>query len=282
MTESPQPDRYAVIGYPVKHSFSPFIHGMFAKQTNQNLTYRQLEIVPENLRDDVKAFFADGGKGLNVTIPHKQTVVELCKSCTSRADRARAVNTLSVQNDGELLGDNTDGAGLIADLTVNLELSLRDKRILLLGAGGAARGVLAPLLEQSPKLIHILNRDANKAQTLADEFKEMGELVGDGFDSTDGEAYDLIINATSASLQGTMPPIADSTLARKTVCYDMAYGKEDTPFTRWAKKRRAAAAELGWGMLVEQAAESFFLWRGVRPDTKPVLKAVRSRMRSEP
>jgi shikimate dehydrogenase len=271
------PDLYAVIGYPVKHSFSPFIHGMFAKQTAQNLLYRLLEIPAESLDDDVRRFFAEGGKGLNVTLPHKQAVASLCKSRTPRAELAGAVNTLIVQ-DGNLLGDNTDGVGLIADLNRNLKLELRGKLILLVGAGGAARGVLGPLLEQKPAAIHVVNRTADKAQALADEFKGKGELIGDGFGATQGEVYDLIINATSASLQGVAPPIADSTVNSRTVCYDMLYGNEDTAFTKWARQHGAAAAELGWGMLVEQAAESFFQWRGVRPDTAPVLAAVRSRM----
>ncbi len=270
------PDRYAVIGYPVSHSFSPFIHGMFAKQTGQNLTYRLLEVAPEAFEHEVMRFFVDHGKGLNVTIPHKQVAFEFCKQRTARAERARAINTIAVQANGSLLGDNTDGAGLIADLKRNLEFDLRDKRILLLGAGGAARGVLGPLLEEKPKCIHILNRSAEKAQALAKEFETMGELVGDGFDATDGEAYDLIVNATAASLQNAMPSISASTVARKTVCYDLAYGKEDTPFTHWAKQQGTARAQLGWGMLIEQAAESFYLWRGVRPDTAPVLKAVTS------
>ena len=269
------PDRYAVIGFPVKHSLSPFIHGMFAKQTEQNMSYRMLEIAAQNLDEDVKKFFLTGGKGLNVTIPHKQAIVPLCKFRTSRVERARAANTLVLQDNGLVLGDNTDGVGLVADLR-KMGFELQGKRLLLLGAGGAARGALGPLLEQSPSLIHILNRDAVKAQSLADEFNDLGELAGDGFDAADGTAYDLIINATAASLQGKMPPIASTTVGRHTLCYDMAYGKEDTPFTSWAKEHRAAAAELGWGMLVEQAAESFYLWRGVRPDTAPVLKAVKS------
>lgn len=271
------PDRYAVVGFPVKHSFSPFIHGMFAKETGQNLTYRMLEIAPENLTRDVTQFFEEGGKGLNVTIPHKQAVAALCKSRSDRAARAGAVNTLCVK-DGGLFGDNTDGVGLIADLTKNLKLDLKGKLILLVGAGGAARGVLGPLLQQSPAAIHVVNRSPEKAQALADEFKGEGELIGDGFGATEGEVYDLIVNATAASLQGESPPIANSTVSGKTVCYDMAYGNEDTAFTKWAKQHGAASAELGWGMLVEQAAEAFYIWRGIRPDTEPVLKAIRARM----
>jgi len=268
-------DRYAVIGHPVRHSLSPFIHGMFAKQTEQNMTYHMIEIAPLNLAESVKKFFLEGGKGLNVTLPHKQAIVSLCNFRTSRVERARAANTLALQENGLVLGDNTDGVGLVADLK-KIGFELRNKRILLLGAGGAARGALGPLLEQAPQLIHILNRDAAKAQSLAAEFKDLGELLGDGFDATDGNAYDLIVNATAASLQGRMPDIAASTVGRNTLCYDMTYGKDDTPFTRWAKEHNAAAAELGWGMLVEQAAEAFYLWRGVRPDIAPVLKALKS------
>jgi shikimate dehydrogenase len=270
-----EPDRYAVIGFPVKHSFSPFIHGMFAKQTKQNLTYRLMEVPPEKLDDEVLNFFVDHGKGLNVTIPHKQAVAKLCQFRTPRAEIAGAVNTLAVQQGGDLLGDNTDGAGLVTDLTKNLHVTLRDVRILLLGAGGAARGALGPLLEQAPSRLHIVNRDANKAEALAKEFEKLGSISGGGYDSVDAAPYDLIINATAASLQGTVPPLATAAVSAESLCYDMAYGKEDTAFVRWAKDQ-GARAELGWGMLVEQAAESFHLWRGVRPDTAPVLAAVRS------
>ncbi len=275
MSSSP-PDRYAVIGYPVTHSWSPFIHGLFAKQTNQSLTYSRLEIAPENLERDVNEFFASGGKGLNVTVPHKQAVALLARFRTPRAEIAGAVNTLAIQ-EGGLLGDNTDGAGLIADLTRNLALDVKNIRILLLGAGGAARGVLGPLLGAAPESIEIANRDGNRATQLAHEFRLLGEVSGCGFDaiSTSG-TFDLILNATSASLQDTIPPIPPSTIGPTTLCYDMAYGKGDTAFTRWAKSAGAGRAETGWGMLVEQAAESFYLWRGVKPETKAVLEAVKS------
>jgi shikimate dehydrogenase len=233
------------------------------------------EVAPEKLEDEVINFFVDHGKGLNVTIPHKQAVVPLCKFRTPRAEIAGAVNTIAVQEGGELLGDNTDGAGLIADLTKNLQVQLKGKRILLMGAGGAARGVLGPLLEQAPALLHIVNRDAGKAETLAKEFARLGEVSAGAFESC-GEGYDLIVNATAASLQGAVPPIPPGAIGAGAMCYDMAYGKEDTSFVRWAKEHGAARAELGWGMLVEQAAESFYLWRGVRPDTAAVLQAVRS------
>lgn len=272
---TPAPDRYAVIGFPVKHSWSPFIHGLFAKQTNQSLTYSRLEIAPENLERDVGEFFASGGKGLNVTVPHKQAVALLTRFRTPRAEIAGAVNTIAAQEEG-LLGDNTDGTGLIADLTQNLSLNVANTRILLLGAGGAARGVLGPLLGAAPESIEIANRDGNRATQLAHEFRLLGEIRACGFDaiSTTG-TFDLILNATSASLQDTIPPIPPLVIGPTTLCYDMAYGKGDTAFTRWAKSAGAGRAETGWGMLVEQAAEAFYLWRGVKPDTKPVLEAVK-------
>jgi shikimate dehydrogenase len=273
---SPAPDRYAVIGFPIKHSWSPFIHGLFAKQTGQALTYTRIEVAPENLQRDVHAFFESGGKGLNVTVPHKQAVALLTRFRTPRAEIAGAVNTLAAQPDG-LLGDNTDGAGLLADLTKNLSLALENTRILVLGAGGAARGVLGPLLGAGPESIEIANRNQDRAAQLVEEFRLLGNLRGCSFDeiSTEG-TFDLILNATSASLQDTIPPVPPSVIGPTTLCYDMAYGKGDTAFTRWARNAGAGRAETGWGMLVEQAAEAFHLWRGVRPETKPVLEAVKS------
>ncbi len=270
------PERYAVIGFPIRHSWSPFIHGMFAKQTGQTLTYSRLEVAPENLETEVAAFFDGGGKGLNVTVPHKQTACLLARFRTPRAEIAGSVNTLAAREDG-LLGDNTDGAGLLTDLTRNLSMSIGNTRILLLGAGGAARGVLGPLLGAAPEYLEISNRDGNRAIQLAKEFQVLGNVKGCGFDAiSNSGTFDLILNATSASLQDTIPPIPPSVIAPTTLCYDMAYGKGDTVFTRWARNAGAGRAETGWGMLVEQAAESFYLWRGVKPDTKPVLEAVKS------
>ncbi len=276
MSTSAAPDRYAVVGFPIKHSWSPFIHGMFAKQTGQNLTYSRLEVAPENFEKEIAAFFESGGKGLNITVPHKQAACLLARFRTPRAEIAGAVNTLAVQDEG-LLGDNTDGAGLITDLTRNLSMALAGTRILLLGAGGAARGVLGPLLGAAPEYLEIANRNLDRATQLAGEFKPLGNVKGCGFDaiSTSG-TFDLILNATSASLQDTIPPIPPSVIGPATLCYDMAYGKGDTAFTRWAKNAGAGRAETGWGMLVEQAAEAFHLWRGIKPDTKPVLEAVKN------
>ena len=272
---APTTDRYAVIGHPVSHSWSPFIHGMFARQTGQSLTYTRLEVPPAKLRDEITSFFDNGGRGLNVTVPHKQAACLLTRYRTPRAEIAGAVNTIAVQPDG-LLGDNTDGAGLVTDLTRNLGLALENTRILLLGAGGAARGVIGPLLGAGPEYLEIANRNGDRATDLAQEFSTLGELRGCGFEGISKRNFDLVLNATSASLQEKIPPIPPVAIGPATLCYDMAYGVGDTVFTRWARTAGAGRAETGWGMLVEQAAEAFFLWRGVKPDTKPVLEAVRS------
>jgi shikimate dehydrogenase len=269
-------DRYAVIGYPVAHSWSPFIHGMFARQVGHHLTYTRLEVAPADLEKKVAAFFESGGKGLNVTVPHKQAACFLARYRTPRAEIAGAVNTLALQSEA-LLGDNTDGAGLVTDLTRNLDLDLANTRILLLGAGGAARGVIGPLLGASPEYVEIANRNDTRATDLAKEFATLGDVHGCSFDQISaGTTFDLVLNATSASLQDTTPPVPPSVVGPTTLCYDMAYGKGDTAFTRWAKSAGAGRAETGWGMLVEQAAESFLLWRGVKPETKHVLAAVKS------
>ncbi len=268
------PDRYGVMGHPIDHSWSPFIHGLFAKQTGQNLSYRLFDVPPEKFRSTALEFFTHGGRGLNVTVPHKGAAAELCNLLTARAEQAGAVNTILFDDRSELLGDNTDGAGLMTDLTVNLGIELRARRILILGAGGATRGVLAPLLEAAPATVVIANRTPARAMELAEEFTGLGSVHGCGFDSLAAEPFDLIINATSASLHGEVPLVPARIIARHTVCYDMAYGKGDTSFTRWAREHRARSAYKGWGMLVEQAAESFELWRGVRPDTRPILEAL--------
>ena len=271
-----EPDRYAVIGHPISHSWSPFIHGMFAKQTNQNLTYTRIEAPPEAFEREVGAFFQTGGKGLNVTVPHKQVAAFVARYRTPRAEIAGAVNTLICKDDG-VHGDNTDGAGLVTDLTRNLRFELKDMRILILGAGGAARGVLGPLLAEAPQYVELANRNEARAIELAKEFATLGNVRGCGFGDITERHFDLILNATSASLQDLVPPVPRKAIEPTTLCYDMAYGKGDTAFTRWAKSEGAGRSESGWGMLVEQAAESFYLWRGIKPDTKPVLEAVQSK-----
>jgi shikimate dehydrogenase len=274
---APTPDRYALMGYPVSHSWSPFIHGMFARQTGQPVQYRLVEVRPENFRTTAVQFFLDGGKGLNVTVPHKQAAAELVNELTPRAARARAVNTIRVKpGTVELVGDNTDGIGLVNDLTTNLQVPLAGSRILLLGAGGATRGVLGPLLEQRPEELVVANRTAARAAELAAEFGAVGPVRGLGFDAVDSGPYDLVINATSAGLSGELPPVPAAAVGPRTVCYDMSYAKGETPFTAWARTRGAQSAHKGWGMLVEQAAEAFALWRGVRPSTRPVLELLAS------
>lgn len=275
MSENTPSDRYAVIGHPVSHSWSPFIHGMFAKQTDQHITYSRIEAASEEFERQVGAFFQTGGKGLNVTVPHKQVAAFVARFRTPRAEIAGAVNTLVAHDDG-IHGDNTDGTGLVTDLTRNLGVDLADIRILVLGAGGAARGVLGPLLAAGPEYVELANRNEQRARVLANEFATLGNVRGCGFDAiSETPGFDLVLNATSASLQELVPPVPRAAIGPATLCYDMAYGKGDTAFTRWAKSIGAGRAECGWGMLVEQAAESFYLWRGVRPDTKPVLEAVR-------
>ena len=274
MTEPGAADQYGVAGHPISHSWSPFIHGLFAQATGQKLVYRLFDITPENFRRDTLKLFTSGVRGLNITLPHKQAAAELVNELTPRAARAQAVNTIAFFEDTTLLGDNTDGVGLTTDLESNLNVELADKRILILGAGGAARGVLGPLLEREPREAVIANRTAHKAQALAAEFNGLGKLSGCGFADLHGAPYDLIINATSASLHGEMPALPPVIVGEGTLCYDMAYSRADTPFTRWAHSLHAARAVKGWGMLVEQAAASFELWRGIRPNTRPVLDAL--------
>jgi shikimate dehydrogenase len=269
-------DVYALFGYPVQHSWSPFIHGMFARQTSQDMAYRLFESPPERFRSEVLDFFTNGGCGINVTLPHKEAAADLVNELTTRAQRANAVNTV-VRRDEGLLGDNTDGAGLLVDLTRNLKVKFRSPRILLLGAGGAARGAIEPLMSLEPEVLVIANRSSARAQLLAKEFAELGEVRGCEFSQIEHRPFDLVVNATSASLRGEVPLIPIDVVDYRTTCYDMAYGVGHTPFVNWAKRLGARRAEQGWGMLVEQAAEAFQLWRGVRPDTAPVLEVLRKR-----
>ena len=272
--EAGTPDQYGLVGHPIAHSWSPFIHGMFANATAQNLVYRLFDIAPDDFRRETLRLFTSGVRGLNITLPHKQAAAELVNELTPRAARAQAVNTIAFFEDTTLLGDNTDGIGLICDLERNLQVDLADKRVLILGAGGAARGVIAPLMERELRTLTIANRTPMKARNLASEFSDMGRIAGCSFAELQGPPYDLIINATSASLQGERPEMPAGLVDEGTVCYDMAYGRGQTPFTAWAHALHARRTTKGWGMLVEQAAESFFLWRGIRPNTQPVLAAL--------
>jgi shikimate dehydrogenase len=264
-------DRYAVFGHPIGHSKSPRIHALFAEQTGERLTYTAQDVTPETFQTCVRDFFAQGGKGLNCTVPLKELAWQIADHRSERAGRSKAVNTLALRPDGTLYGDNTDGVGLMRDLTVNLELPLKNRRVLLLGAGGASRGVIGPLLEHSPSRLVIANRTPEKAIRLAEEFGDLGPINGCGFSELGTEPFDLILNATAASLTGELPDLPENILRRGGCCYDLAYGMKPTPFVRWGLDAGAAVSVDGIGMLIEQAAEAFFIWRGIRPETRPVI-----------
>lgn len=258
-------DRYALIGNPVAHSQSPRIHAEFARATGQDMEYGLLESPLDGFRATVERFRAGGGKGLNVTLPFKQEAFALCSSVSERARLAQAVNTLVLETG---FGDNTDGIGLVRDLSQNLHYAFNS--VLLLGAGGAAQGVVGPLREAGASRVVIANRTVSRAQALAERFPG---VIGTGYDGLRGQAFDLVINATSAGLADEAPPLPPGLLRSGVLAYDMVYGRE-TRFLAAARKAGARTAD-GLGMLVEQAAESFFLWRGVRPQTRPVLATLR-------
>jgi shikimate dehydrogenase len=269
-------DRYAVFGNPIKHSKSPQIHAMFAAQTQQEMIYRAQLVEENRFADAATEFFSNGGKGLNITVPFKLDAFSFAHQLSDRARRAGAVNTLALQDDGEIYGDNTDGVGLLRDIADNLDWVIEGRRVLVLGAGGAVRGILDPLLRKKPDLLVIANRTVAKAQQLVRDFSDIGALSACSFDALAGSQFDLIINATSASLSGELPPLPSSLLTEQACCYDMVYGTEPTPFMRWAAGQMAWAVSDGLGMLVEQAAESFCIWRGVRPKTRPVIDSLRA------
>lgn len=273
-----KPDQYAVMGNPIAHSKSPLIHSLFAGQTGQKLEYRAILVTIGEFREAVQAFREEGGKGLNVTVPFKRDAWRLVDERSECAELAGAVNTIVVREDGSLFGDNTDGVGMVRDITQNLGVAIAGKKVLILGAGGAVRGVLGPLLEEKPAEVVIANRTPDRAQELAEAFEEQGHVDGCGFDDLDGSRYDIVINGTSASLKGEVPPLPEGILTKEAFCYDMMYGGEPTAFMLWADDEGCERVSDGLGMLVEQAAESFNIWRGVRPETAPVIKAVREQI----
>ncbi len=268
-------DRYGVIGHPIAHSKSPVIHQQFALQTGQDISYEAFDITPEKLKKELKSLIKKGIRGFNVTVPHKEAVAELADAVVGQAERAGAVNTVTVLDDGSMAGDNTDGIGLVEDLTKNLKLSLDGKLVLILGAGGATRGIVPALLDAGPAELRIANRTPERAEALARRFSDEGSIHACSFDALEDQPFDLIINATSAGLHGEVPPFPASIVGPETICYDLSYAMKDTPFVAWAREQGCAQAHQGWGMLVEQAAESFRIWRGVRPDTAPVLRRLR-------
>lgn len=267
--------RYAVMGNPIAHSKSPIIHAEFAKQLGENISYERILVPLDGFSQAVTDFFASGGLGLNITVPFKEEAWKISAIHSKRAEKAGAVNTLLMAKSGKIHGDTTDGVGLVRDITENHAGRLAGARILVLGAGGAVRGVLQPLLQQQPSEIVIANRTVEKADFLAQLFAEEGRICASGFAELSGQ-FDWIINGTSASLGGELPPLPVEIIGAQTCCYDMMYGKDTTPFNAWAQQQGAAKTIDGLGMLVEQAAESYFIWRNKRPETAPVLKLLRT------
>ena len=268
-------DYYAVVGNPIEHSKSPMIHAMFAKQTKQDMDYGKIKAPLDEFKGFVSDFFAKKNqKGLNVTVPFKEQAWTLCQVRTDRAALAGAVNTLYQNEIGQLCGDNTDGVGLVRDLK-NHGVVLKDKKILIVGAGGAVRGVLQPILKEMPSSVVLCNRTLSKADELVSIFKHLGNIKSSGFQDLD-TSFDIVINGTSASLAGDLPPLPKQVIANKTVAYDMMYSLNTTIFNAWAVQLGAEKAIDGLGMLVEQAAEAFNVWRGVRPETFTVMKRIRT------
>jgi shikimate dehydrogenase len=277
-------ERYAVIGNPVEHSRSPWIHARFAQQTGEAIEYGRVLGTIGGFEKDARAFIDAGGRGMNVTVPFKLDAHVFADSLTPRAAAAGAVNTL-VFNSGSALGDNTDGIGLVRDIEQNLRVGLRGARILLLGAGGAARGVMLPLFDCKPAALTIVNRTAEKARQLVDHFADAARAAnlrfsGGAADCVEAGPYDVIINATASSLDASLPECDEASFGPGTLAYDMMYGGEPTVFMRHAQGLGARAAD-GLGMLVEQAAEAFFVWRGVRPDGSVVLAELRRELSAQ-
>ena len=269
------PARYAVMGNPVAHSKSPIIHKQFAHQFGHNIEYTALWADTDGFAEAVEQFRSENGKGLNVTVPFKLEAFRLANNLSDRAKLAGAVNTLRFEPDGKIFGDNTDGTGLVHDLTKNLQVNLKDKKILVLGAGGAVRGVLGPLLRQHAASLTLVNRTLSKAKELAKVFAAIGKIEVLGYEELVGKRFDVVINGTSASLKGDVPPLPVNLFTNGAVAYDMMYGDKPTPYMEWAMLHGAARVADGLGMLVEQAAESYLLWRGVRPETQHVIAALR-------
>lgn len=269
-------ESYAVIGNPVEHSRSPEIHAAFAEQTGESLGYERLPCELDAFAATVQAFFGRGGKGLNVTLPFKQQAEACADDISQRAEAAGAVNTLALRADGTVSGDNTDGIGLVRDLTDNFGLKLAGKRLLILGAGGAVRGVSGPLLDAGPAALVLANRTPGKAQAIADLFTSRGPISACALTDVSAHSpFDLVINAISAGLQDAMPALPSALFADGAAAYDMIYADEPTAFLRWAANQNVMRRRDGFGMLVEQAAESFYIWRGVHPDTRPVIAQLR-------
>ncbi|WFE69381.1 shikimate dehydrogenase [Thiomicrospira sp. R3] len=278
-----EPDKYAVVGDPIAHSKSPLIHRLFAQQTAQNISYEAIRIDSEELSfaQAIEQLKQEGFKGLNITVPYKVDAFEQANQLTARAQVAQAVNTYVFEADGQILGDNTDGAGLVLDIEQNAKRPFKDQRVLIIGAGGAVQGILQPLLAKQPGLVHIANRTAKRAQMLGNRFDTSVPISASGWDAIPLGPFDIIINGTSASLENKLPPISEKVLGAHSLVYDMMYGAKPTVLMNWAKQHQPNCQALdGLGMLVGQAAESFALWRGVKPDIQPVIAQVRKLIQS--
>ena len=271
----PGVDNYAVMGNPVSHSKSPLIHKTFANQTGENIYYQAIHVELDGFAVAVQTFREYGGKGLNITLPFKGEAYQCATRLSERARTARAVNTLTF-NESDINGDNTDGIGLVKDL-LNNGIELSGCRILIIGAGGAVRGIISPLLQQEPESIMIANRTVSKARDLVGSLNNQTHLNACGLDELNKlGSFDVIINGTSSGLSGELPAIPESILDSNSACYDMVYGDRETVFVGWCREAGVRIALDGLGMLVEQAAESFYIWRGVRPETAPVIQMLRS------
>lgn len=275
---SNSPDLYAVVGDPIAHSKSPLIHRLFAEQTDQNLVYEAIRIDSEEtyFEREIRRLQTQGFKGINITVPYKLDAFELADELSERAQLAQAVNTYIFREDGTIYGDNTDGAGLVLDIEDNGMRPFKDQRVLILGAGGAVQGILKPLLDKQPGLVHIANRTAQRAKVLGERFNTTVPISASGWDDIPTETFDIIINGTSASLDGKLPPVTHKIIGAHSLVYDMMYGAQPTVFLNWAQQHQPSCQRMdGLGMLVGQAAEAFYLWRGVHPKTKMVIEEVR-------
>ena len=274
---TPKRQLYAVFGNPIAHSQSPLVHSLFAKQVGIDLEYRAIQVDIGGFEQAVSGFQANGGNGLNVTVPFKLNAWKIADELTDRAQLAGAVNTLFFQ-DNRIKGDNTDGAGLVKDIELNLNATLSDSKILVIGAGGAVRGVLAPMLEKQPESITISNRTKGKADALVEMFADYGTVSSTTLEQANLDRYDIVINATSTGIHGEVPSVSPQVFRGVSLVYDMMYGKNPTKFMQWAGQNSGAQISDGLGMLIEQAAESFKIWHGVMPQTSAVIGAVRSKL----
>lgn len=268
--------KYAVIGNPIKHSKSPQIHSAFAQQEGVQIDYQRILADENNFLSTVNQFRAEGGLGLNITLPFKVMAYQKCQTLNEYAEAAQSVNTISFDKHDNWIGANTDGLGLLRDLTDNLKFEIKNKKILILGAGGSTRGILLPLLQHHPAKLVITNRNIDKAKSLVAMFSDQGKLFVCAYSDLGNEVFDLVINATSASINGDLPPVPGTVVASHSFCYDLYYSDADTAFMQWAKNLGVKSTSDGLGMLVEQAAESYYLWRNFRPETKRVYNLIRS------